>query len=162
MVNWVRLNFRKMKKYLLIILLYGLAAKPCFSSIIVDSLISNNGNSELLLEKSNMELTLSNPGIPGKFFVIGDLSFYDKSMTYQVYADSVFLATAREVHKYNYMIKDFEIPYSKISKVRGGFFFLFLHRKVIVELDNKITYKFIAANSKDRREILKFISARIN
>jgi hypothetical protein len=152
-----------MKRYIVTLLVINSVATFCYSmSTRADSLNINRKNTELLMEKSNMELALSNPGILGKFFVIGTLSFYGNHLVYQVYSDSIFLANADKVNRYNYLIKDFEIEYDKIKEVRGGFFFLFLHRKIIVELDKKISYRFIAANSSDRREILKFINDRIN
>lgn len=149
-----------MKNFLQIVLLISLSANPCFSAH-TDSTSSHKNNSELIFEKRNTELTLSNPGIPGKFFVIGTLSFYHNTMTYQVYSDTVFLSSASRVFRYNHMVKDFEIPYDKIKKVRGGVFFLFFHRKVIVDLNDKITYKFIVAKSSDRKEVLKFLNGQM-
>ncbi len=152
-----------MKRYIIALLAISSVATSSYSiSNKVDSLIFNRKNTEVLMEKSNIELALSNPGILGKFFVIGNLSFYGNNLVYRVYSDSIFLASANKVHKYNYLIKDFEIQYDKIKKVRGGFFFLLLHRKVIIELEKEITYKFIAAKSSDRMEILKFINDKIN
>lgn len=149
-----------MKNFLQIVILICLSANPCFSTH-TDCSSSHKNYSELIFEKRNTELTLSNPGIPGKFTVIGTITFYRNTMIYQVYSDTVFLGIASRVFRYNHMVKDFEIPYDKIKKVRGGFFFLFFHRKFIVELNDKNIYKFIVAKSSDRKEILKFLNGQM-
>lgn len=148
-----------MNTFLTTLLLTSLIAGRCIATTQPDGNNSPNRDSLVLFEKPNTNLILSNPTLGGRFLVTGTLYFYEKSMVFHAYSDSAFLTSAHRVYGYNHLIKDFEIPYIKIKKVCGGFFF-YLHRKVVVRLDKKIKYKFITSHDKDRKEIVNFIRSK--
>jgi len=163
--SWILLSV--IMKFLIIALLTFSHTSLCQSMASRDEKLRQQEKelTEVLLQKTNTDFTLSNPGLPGKFSVLGTFSIYDTKVDFQVYSDEDFLAVNNmryfKLYRYNYLVKDFAIPFNQIKKIRGGYSFPFLHRKIIIQLDNEATFIFFVPTSADRKEIINLIKNKV-
>lgn len=112
---------------------------------------------DTLFQTKEAQLMLWNPQlIHGHLFVYGSLSLVDDHLLFKVNDESSFVKKSLKNHyRYNFLIKDIEIFYSKIRKIkRRSFVFL------LFTLQDGREMKF-GFGVKDRKKIFELLSKKV-
>lgn len=91
------------------------------------------------------------------FVVRGHISADDKRLQFS--PDTVFSSgIQKNIYQYNYLLKDVEIEYNEILKVRRNRFFLVPYRLIVLTTDHKV-YRF---SLKKRKLLMNHIQSHLN
>lgn len=148
-----------MKTIILFWLLFNMTVN--YSNGQKPEMYANNKESPFLSEKktynNTAHLSLFN-GRPNiiPFVVRGHISADDKRL--QFFPDTVFSSgIQKNIYQYNYLLKDVEIEYNEILKVRRNWFFLVPYRLIITTVDQQV-YRF---SLKKRKELINRIKLHV-